>query len=176
MTNDNATVDEGSLGIPRHLSQPSDVGDIVERLETKRCVDTDRDSRPIYELVNPDGPEAAAVIRQLSADNAAMRHERDALLEKPISLSKMDSIDDDTGAKMVAYYWCEQAEIARDVAQDLQAKVDEAVEAGFDAAVSTIRSWLDRGLSATTNDRLKAVAADLEKGRGAILSNLKAGQ
>jgi hypothetical protein len=49
----------------------------------------------------------------LVADNAELRAERDALLQKPIDLAKMDSIDGGVADKMIAYYWCEQAQLAR---------------------------------------------------------------
>lgn len=54
--------------------------------------------------------------KALEAENAALRAERDALLQKPLDLAKMDSVDDDTdtSAKMIAYYWHDQAQEARD--------------------------------------------------------------
>jgi hypothetical protein len=57
----------------------------------------------------------AAMTRTVSPspEIAELRSERDNLLQKPIDLSKLDSIDDGVGEKMVAYYWWEQAQEAR---------------------------------------------------------------
>lgn len=64
---------------------------------------------------------------------AEVRAERDALLEKPISLAKMDSVDDDATDRMIAYYWHEQAQEARaerDAALDGDKVSEEMIEAG----------------------------------------------
>ena len=54
--------------------------------------------------------------KALEDECAALRTERGALLQKPLDLAKMDSIDDDddTSTKMIAYYWHDQAQEARD--------------------------------------------------------------
>lgn len=48
-----------------------------------------------------------------AAEIAELRAERDALLEKPLSLAKMDSIDGKKTDQMIAYYWHAQAVEAR---------------------------------------------------------------
>jgi hypothetical protein len=55
----------------------------------------------------------ADALESTQAEIAELRSERDNLLQKPIDLSKLDSIDDGVGEKMVAYYWWEQAQEAR---------------------------------------------------------------
>lgn len=42
-----------------------------------------------------------------------LRKERDALLQKPIDLAKMDSIDEEVTDRMIAYYWWQEAQDAR---------------------------------------------------------------
>jgi hypothetical protein len=51
--------------------------------------------------------------RRATEEAKELRAERDALLQKPIDLAKMDSIDEDASSKMVAYYWWQQALEAR---------------------------------------------------------------
>jgi Mg-chelatase subunit ChlI len=52
-------------------------------------------------------------VEKLRSEAAELRAERDALLQKPIDLAKLDSIDEDASGKMVAYYWWQQAQDAR---------------------------------------------------------------
>jgi hypothetical protein len=49
----------------------------------------------------------------IAGELTELRAERDALLQKPIDLAKMDSIDDDATDRMIAYYWHQQAQDAR---------------------------------------------------------------
>jgi outer membrane murein-binding lipoprotein Lpp len=83
---------------------------------------------------------ATDTIRTLIAENAALREERDALLQKPIDLAKMDSIDDDNGTpeKMVAYYWHQQAEEARAECRTLIAR-EERLRADIEAKREDLR-------------------------------------
>ena len=53
-----------------------------------------------------------------------LRAERDALLQEPIDLAKMDSIDDDAADKMVAYYWWQQAKEARALIAAMRLQVE----------------------------------------------------
>jgi hypothetical protein len=57
--------------------------------------------------------EAEAKIEALTAQVAELREERDALLRRPINLAEMDSEDEEITTQMIAYYWHEQAMIAR---------------------------------------------------------------
>jgi hypothetical protein len=52
-------------------------------------------------------------IANIEGELTEVRAERDALLQKPIDLAKMDSIDDDATDRMIAYYWWQQAQDAR---------------------------------------------------------------
>ena len=61
-----------------------------------------------------------------------LRAERDALLQRPIDLAKMDSIDDDATDRMIAYYWWQQAQDARADLQRSNDAKDEAIELGLD--------------------------------------------
>jgi hypothetical protein len=56
-----------------------------------------------------------------------LRTDRNALLQKPIDLAKMDSADDEEGVpeKMVAYYWCEQATEARAQVEQLRKALEK---------------------------------------------------
>jgi hypothetical protein len=55
-------------------------------------------------------------VEALRVECEELRKERDALLQKPIDLAKMDSIDEDASGKMVAYYWWQQAQNAHAIA------------------------------------------------------------
>ena len=52
-------------------------------------------------------------IAELEAEIIELRSERDALLEVPVNLAKMDSIDEDATDRMIAYYWHSQCQDAR---------------------------------------------------------------
>jgi hypothetical protein len=69
--------------------------------------------------------------REAAARLTEVRAERDALLEKPINLAKMDSINDEDGTpeKMVAYYWHEQANEARAERDALREEIERKDEA-----------------------------------------------
>lgn len=56
---------------------------------------------------------AASRLAERQAELLAVREERDALLQKPLDLARLDSIDDGVPDKMLAYYWCAQAQEAR---------------------------------------------------------------
>jgi hypothetical protein len=59
----------------------------------------------------PDAPSTAA---DAEDDAEWLRKERDALLQRPIDLAKMDSIDEDATDRMITYYWWQQAQEARE--------------------------------------------------------------
>ncbi len=68
---------------------------------------------------------------QQESELAEVRAERDALLQKPIDLAKMDSIDDDNGTpdKMIAYYWHQQAQDARAKSAQQESEIERLREA-----------------------------------------------
>ena len=92
--------------------------DLCERLRTKRYI-RERMVEPVGMLDepcdaddygaeailrNPDGPEAAATIEQLQSRISELEEERDALLQRPIDLAKMDSVDEEISDKMISYF------------------------------------------------------------------------
>jgi hypothetical protein len=90
--------------------------------------------------------EALTTRSQPGEDLVELRKERDALLQKPIDLAKMDSIDDDATDKMIAYYWWQQAQDARAALNAAALPVDK------DALRSAIHSQIMKCTDADTND------------------------
>lgn len=118
---------------------------------------------PIFELRNPNGPTAAARIRALSAEAAELRAERDALLQKPLDMAKLDSIDDGVPEKMLAYYWLEQAQDARKQSAELRGHAEAMAGALTDCAAdlgTEIKARTDHLRGYPTYDRKRD--ADLE--------------
>ncbi len=75
--------------------------------------------------------DALTRIEAQSATIAELREERDALLEKPIDLAKMDSIDDELTDQMISYFWWERSnELTATIAR-LNAEVERMREAGL---------------------------------------------
>lgn len=74
-----------------------------------------------------------ARVEKLEAENAELRKERDALLQKPIDLAKMDSIDDEATDRMIAYYWWQQATDARAALAEDYCGIVEVNEEDFKA-------------------------------------------
>ena len=93
--------------------------------------------------------QAADLIQQQRAEIAEARNERDALLERPITLAKMDSLDEDATDRMIAYYWCEQATEARKARDDLQATIERLNEHCVEAEMRA-HQWMK------AHDKLKA--------------------
>ena len=62
---------------------------------------------------------------ELIAENEQLRKERDVLLQEPIDLAKLDSIDEDASGQMVAYYWWKQAQGARSLIRTRKYSVEE---------------------------------------------------
>ena len=105
-----------------------DARGLVERLRETWCGRSGMSERHSR---NPDGPEAADLIEAQSATIAGLREERDALLEKPIDLAKMDSIDDELTDQMISYFWWERSnELTATIAR-LNAEVERMREAGL---------------------------------------------
>ena len=65
--------------------------------------------REAAEALTADGERIA----ELEAEIIELRSERDALLQVPVNLAKMDSIDEDATDRMIAYYWHSQCQDAR---------------------------------------------------------------
>jgi hypothetical protein len=108
--------------------------------------DADKAHRRIQGLAD-DTPtlleQAADALESAQAEIAELRSERDNLLQKPIDLSKLDSIDDGVGEKMVAYYWWEQAQEARAEIARLTTVSGDMVAAVRDALLAEIRGQTD---------------------------------
>jgi hypothetical protein len=85
----------------------------VEAANLEQDIDHGEPNEAVYRAKVEQLRADAAAILSLTAEAKELRAERDALLEKPIDLSKMDSIDEGVPDKMLAYYWHEQAQEAR---------------------------------------------------------------
>ena len=72
---------------------------------------------------------SASRLAELQAKLLAVREERDALLQRPLDLAKLDSIDDEEGVpdKMVSYYWWQQTQEARAERTRLHLLVEESL-------------------------------------------------
>ena len=117
------------------------------------------------------------------------RAERDALLQRPIDLAKLDSIDDDATDKMLAYYWWQQTAQARvDLAEAL-ARVSYAVDLSRkqrfpEPKTKTQRYWneaidlacdkVSAALKGTNLERLQAAAKSADLGEGVSLKGMSA--
>ncbi len=114
-----------------------------------------------------DVEEAANTLTQQESELAEVRAERDALLQKPIDLAKMDSIDDDNGTpdKMIAYYWHQQAHDARAKSAQQERRIEtlQLLLARYGDRVSMANAprpeWqyeIDAALSTTTDAPIEA--------------------
>lgn len=83
-------------------------------------------------------PDTRQLVEQrdaLAAENVELRKERDALLERPLNFEEFHSIDDEKNDRMLAFYWCEQAHVARGE-QDALAKAVQPLIAVIEEGVS----------------------------------------
>jgi hypothetical protein len=92
---------------------PEQSGELVSKLRARMENIYDFATQGAEWQHDPLCQQAADALESAQAEIAELRSERDALLQKPIDLSKLDSIDEGAGEKMVAYYWWEQAQDAR---------------------------------------------------------------
>jgi hypothetical protein len=88
--------------------------------------------------------EAAARLTAMREELTEVRAERDALLEKPIDLAKMDSIDEELNDRMIAYYWHEQAQEARAELAAMREEIERKDErtADLELALDLALEWL----------------------------------
>jgi hypothetical protein len=104
---------------------------------------------------------------------AEVRAERDALLQQPIDLAKMHSVDEDANDKMVAYYWHGQAQDARERARVAREALDDLQQAEAeyrlmhdrhgDGSQAAGRAW---DLMRRAGDNARDCLASLDEGEG----------